>query len=154
MAGRLNEEKITKSILIWLESKDWEIICFDFPQSGTGVSLHPNAECRELTKNKGAIIPDIVAVKGKTAILFENKDRFVLSDFEKLAEIKFSNSYSDALHKLLKNHEIANIFFGVGLPFHNRYLIKIVENTKLIDFVVFVHEENQVEVSYEIIQIF
>jgi hypothetical protein len=93
MAGRLTEEQITKSILIWLEINGWKIICFDFPQSGTGFVLHPNPDVRELTKNKGAIIPDIVAFKDKTAIFFENKDRFVLADFEKLSAIKFGNSY-------------------------------------------------------------
>ena len=64
MEGRITEEQVTKAILNWLESKSWEIVCFDFPQSGAGVSLHLNQELRT-TKNKGAFIPDIVAIKIK-----------------------------------------------------------------------------------------
>lgn len=154
MAGRLTEEKVTKLILMWLETNDWKIVCYDFPQSGTGFVLHPKAEVRESTKNKGSFIPDIVAVKDKTAILFENKDRFVLADFEKLSLIKLSQSHSEAIDKLLGNYEIENIFFGVGLPFHSGYLEKVIQNRYLVDFVVFVHEENQVKVNYEVIQIF
>ncbi len=154
MAGRLTEEKITKLILNWLEANDWKIVCYDFPQSGTGFVLHPNSDVRESTKNKGSFIPDIVAVKGKTAIFFENKDRFVSADFEKISAIKANNSHSEAINKLLKNHEIENIFFGIGLPFHIRYSAKVIESSKLVDFVVYVDEENQAAVNYEIIQIF
>jgi hypothetical protein len=38
MERRITEEQVTKAILDWLEANDWKIICFDFPQSGTGVS--------------------------------------------------------------------------------------------------------------------
>lgn len=84
MERRLTEEQITKAIIDWLEGQEWQIICYDFPQSGTGISLHPNEELR-ITKNKGAIIPDIVAIKGTIVLFFENKDRFVLSDFVKVS---------------------------------------------------------------------
>ncbi len=53
----MKEEYVTKAILNWLETNNWKIICFDFPQSGTGYILHPNEEYRT-TKNYGAIIPD------------------------------------------------------------------------------------------------
>jgi hypothetical protein len=65
MERRITEEQLTKAILEWLIANNWEIICYDFPQSGTGVSIHPNEELRT-TKNKGAIIPDIVAIKNGT----------------------------------------------------------------------------------------
>ncbi len=77
-----------------------------------------------------------------------------MADFEKIAAIKLNNSYSNAIQKLLEKYEIENIFFGVGLPFHNRYLAKVNENTKLVDFVIFIQEENQVRVHFETIQIF
>lgn len=150
----MTEEQVTIAIITWLKSNDWKIICFDFPQSGTGIVLHPNSDVRESTKNKGAIIPDIVAVKDKIAIFFENKDRFVLADFEKISAIKSNNFHSDSIDKLLKNYEIDNIFFGVGLPFEHRYLAKVIEHTKLVDFVIFVGKENQILVNYEIIKIF
>ena len=50
MERRLTEEQATKAILDWLEENGWKIICFDFPQSGTGVSLHPNEELRTTKK--------------------------------------------------------------------------------------------------------
>jgi hypothetical protein len=154
MARRLNEETITKLILVWLQQNDWEIVCYDFPQSGTGFVLHPNAELREETKNKGSIIPDIIAVKGNIGVLFENKDRFVLSDFEKINERKAQNNYSNSLNNLLKDFEIENVFFGIGLPFQNNYLGKISENTRLIDFVILVDEDNKIKVGYEAETIF
>jgi hypothetical protein len=55
---------------------------------------------------------------------------------------------------LLGDYEIENIFFGIGLPFHNHYLTKVVENTKFVDFVVFVLEDKQIEIGYEIVRIF
>ena len=154
MAGRINEEKITKLILIWLEANGWKIVCYDFPQSGTGFVLHPNTEFREATKNKGSIIPDIIVVKGNTAALFENKDRFVLSDFEKINELRTQNTYSNSLNDLLKNYEIENIFYGIGLPFQNRYLTKVKENIKLVDFVIFVDEELKIQIGFDLKEIF
>lgn len=38
----MNEEKVTKCLLKWLIDNGWEIVCYDFPQSGTGRLLHPN----------------------------------------------------------------------------------------------------------------
>ena len=38
----MTEESVTKSILKWLMQNNWIIVCFDFPQSGTGHFLHPN----------------------------------------------------------------------------------------------------------------
>ena len=40
----MREERVTINILNWLESNGWKIICYDFPQSGTGVLLHPNSD--------------------------------------------------------------------------------------------------------------
>ena len=154
MAGRLTEEKVTKLLLIWLETNSWEIICFDFPQSGTGIVLHPNAEVREITKNKGAIIPDIIAVKDKTAVFFENKDRFVASDFEKINELRIFSSHSNSINNLLKNYEVSEIFYGVGLPYEVQYSKKVSANIQSVDFVVFVDEENQIKINYEITKIF
>ena len=54
----MREEQVTKNILDWLEGNGWKIICYDFPQSGTGVLLHLNNSNRT-EKNKGGIIPDI-----------------------------------------------------------------------------------------------
>lgn len=39
----ISEEKVTINIIKWLKENDWEIICYDFPQSGTGIMLHPQS---------------------------------------------------------------------------------------------------------------
>lgn len=43
----MSEEQVTKLILEWLLNKKWNIIAFDFPQSGTGIYLHPNDQSSE-----------------------------------------------------------------------------------------------------------
>lgn len=153
MERRLTEEQITKAILDWLEEQGWDIICYDFPQSGTGISLHPNEELRT-TKNKGAIIPDIVAIKGTTVLFFENKDRFVLSDFEKVNDLKTGSDYSASLQKLLKNYKVSQIFYGVGLPKNDNILKRITEHQEKIDFAVCVEIDKAITVQLEKTSIF
>jgi hypothetical protein len=148
MERRLTEEQITKAILNWLEANGWEIICFDFPQSGTGVSMHPNEELRT-TKNKGAIIPDIVAIKGTTVLFFENKDRFVLSDFVKVNDLKTGSDYSNSLQKLLKNHKVSHIFYGVGVPNTDNILKRIAEHQEKIDFAICVAGDKAITVQFQ-----
>lgn len=148
MERRLTEEQITKAILNWLEIHGWEIICYDFPQSGTGVSLHPNEDLRT-TKNKGAIIPDIVAIKGPTVLFFENKDRFVLNDFIKVQDLRIGTDYSISLQKLLKNYAVTEIFYGVGLPNTKNTRRHVVEYSQKIDFAIFVDKDKSVSVEYE-----
>jgi Holliday junction resolvase len=147
MERRLTEEQITKAILDWLEKQGWEIICYDFPQSGTGISLHPNEELRT-TKNKGAIIPDVVAIKGTIVLFFENKDRFVLSDFVKVNDLKTSSDYSTSLQKLLKNYKVSKIFYGVGLPKNDNILNRIKEHEEKIDFAVCVEIDKAITVQW------
>ena len=118
MERRIREENITKAIISWLEKGGWSIICFDFPQSGTGKVLHSNN--RTGLKNKDSIIPDIVAIKGGVVVFFENKDRFFLSDFQKLKNIKEENNYSDSLNQLLISHKYTSIYFGIGLPINSK----------------------------------
>ncbi|TAG23852.1 MAG: hypothetical protein EAZ32_19820 [Cytophagia bacterium] len=142
MAGRLTEEQITKVILKWLSSSGWHILCFDFPQSGTGYILHQNQELRT-TKNKGAIIPDIVAIKDKKCVFFENKDRFVLNDFRKIETLRTKSNYNESITKLLFGQGVENIFFGVGLPKQSSVEAKILEHKNLIDFALIVENETK-----------
>lgn len=153
MERRLTEEQITKAILNWLEASSWEIICFDFPQSGTGISLHPNEEIRT-TKNKGAIIPDIVAIKGTTVVFFENKDRFVLSDFMKVNDLRTGSDYSASLDKLLKSHQVSSIFYGVGLPNNENACKRIKEQQNMIDFALCVNGDKSVVINFQTKSIF
>ena len=149
----MTEENITLTLLDWLKSNGWEIICFDFPQSGTGVSLHPNEDVRT-TKNKGAILPDIVAHKGQTVVFFENKDRFVLDDFTKIEGLKSSNDYSNSIQKLLNEVTYTKIFYGVGLPLTDNTEKKTEENKEKIDFAVFVPADKKISVKHQTATIF
>ena len=88
----MKEEQVTKALLKWLIDNNWKIICFDFPQSGTGRVLHPNNANDE--KNKDSIIPDIVAVKDEVCVFFENKDRFYYPDYKKQHSLIISDDYS------------------------------------------------------------
>ncbi len=128
----LTEEDVTKQIIKWLIEKGWKIVAYDFPQSGTGRQLHPN---NAANKTDGIIIPDIVAHKGNTVVYFENKDRFVLSDFTKLHYVKKSNNYSKDWAKLLRNYDYEVIYYGVGIPFTHSNLSKAEEYCGYVDFV-------------------
>ena len=132
----MTEEKITKAVIGWLQENGWEIVCFDFPQSGTGRVLHPNAGVRENTKNKGGIIPDIVAVRGGIAVFFENKDRYLHSDFKKVQNLCSTNDYSDAIDALLSDHRIQSITYGVGGPDETTFIDRAFQSRDMIDFIV------------------
>jgi hypothetical protein len=153
MERRITEEQATKAILDWLENNDWEIICFDFPQSGTGISLHPNIEMRT-TKNKGAFIPDIVAIKDDIVVFFENKDRFVLDDFVKVQDLRQNNDYSKSIEKLLSDFKYAKIFYGVGLVHSVNAEQKTNENLDKIDFAILYHENKTIKIQFDPNKIF
>lgn len=141
----MKEEQVTKAILNWLINAGWEIVCYDFPQSGTGRLLHPNSTTKE--KNKGAINPDIVATKNDTCVFFENKDRFYYPDYQKVNILITGNDYSEAIHELLKNYPVDKFFYGIGLPVPE-YSQKATEAENLVDFVVGVDENKSVKVLY------
>lgn len=153
MERRITEEQATKAILDWLEANDWKIICFDFPQSGTGVSLHPNEELRT-TKNKGAFIPDIVAIKNETVIFFENKDRFVLDDFIKVQDLRNNNDYSNSIVRLLAEFEYSKILYGVGLVHSENTEQKTNLHLDKIDFAIFYHENKTIKIQFDPKQLF
>lgn len=149
----MREEKVTKNILEWLEANNWKIVCYDFPQSGTGVLLHPNTDETRTTKNKGGIIPDILAARNSIAILFENKDRFVFSDFEKIKDVKKSGNYSDALDTILKEFNVTKKFYGIGIPANEKDINKSLECIDGIDFLISTLENGEVEINFDVNQI-
>lgn len=141
----MTEEQVTKAIMAWLMSNGWHIVCFDFPQSGTGRILHPNYADSE--KNKDSIIPDVVAVKEKICVFFENKDRFYYPDYQKVNDLIIDNQYSDAITLLLHDYDVHNIFYGIGLP-KIKHKKKSQESAKLVDFIVGVDENKVISVLY------
>ena len=153
MERRITEEQVTKAILIWLEENDWEIICFDFPGSGTGVTLHPNERLGN-TKNKGSFIPDIVAIKNEIVIFFENKDRFVLSDFIKVQNLKNNNDYSNSIQIFLAKFEYSKILYGVGLAHSNTTENKTNIHLDKIDFAVFYDSNGVIKTHFSPIGFF
>lgn len=150
---RLSEERVTKNLLSWLELNGWLIISYDFPQSGSGISIHPNLALRS-SKNKGDIIPDIIATKKNIVIFFENKDKFVLSDFIKQYDLKFKGEYSESISKLLKKYSYDYIFYGVGLPCTTSIKERIKSNIHMIDFALCTNFAGDVSIIYDSTSIF
>ncbi len=145
----MKEERVTINILNWLELNGWKIVCYDFPQSGTGVLLHPNTNENRTSKNKGGIIPDILATKDSIALFFENKDRFDLIDFEKIKEVKSSGNYSNSLNNILADFNVTTIFYGIGIPAEEKHISKSLKNIKGIDFLVSTSEEGAVNINFD-----
>ncbi|SED05409.1 hypothetical protein SAMN04489761_4118 [Tenacibaculum sp. MAR_2009_124] len=144
----MREENVTKNILKWLQNNKWEIVCFDFPQSGTGVLLHLNNTNRT-EKNKGGIIPDIIAVRNGIAVFFENKDRFYQPDFDKLVEIKTKLNYSDSLELLLSDYNISSIFYGIGVSDIKKEVDKCKLEINEIDFLISTNKKKEVIIHYD-----
>lgn len=140
----MKEEQVTKSILGWLTGNGWEIICFDFPQSGTGRLLHPNGSDE---KNKGAINPDIVAVREGVCLFFENKDRFYYPDYVKIHGLIERNAYTDAISRLLAGYTVHTFFYGIGLP-TAKHSCRSREAAALVDFIVGVNEDRSISVLH------
>ena len=138
----MTEEQVTKSLLEWLIGNNWDIISFDFPQSGTGKHLHPNKDFRQSgTKNEKSFIPDIVTVKDGVVLFFENKNRFFLDDFIKLNNIKIEKNYSESINKLLSKYSVDNIYYGIGAIYDKTFIEQSKNYLNHIDFILLVDKE-------------
>ena len=146
----MTEEQVTKKILAWLIENQWKIICFDFPQSGTGKYFHPNEEYRNIKpKNNAAFIPDIIAIKENKAIFFENKNRFYLDDFIKLQMIRDSNIYKHSIDRFLSDYKINEYYYGIGAIKNQSFIKKSLDYIDYVDFIILVDDKN-VEVYKDI----
>lgn len=141
----MKEEQVTKSILKWLIVRRWEIVCFDFPQSGTGRMLHPNGSNEG--KNNDAIIPDIVAVKNGICIFLENKDRFYFPDYKKQHSLKTGSDYFDAITALLKGYTVDAIYYGIGLP-TIKHKQGSIDAAHSVDFILCVDADKSVRIVF------
>lgn len=137
----MTEEFVTKSIMFYLIEHGWEIISFDFPQSGTGIMIHPNESSNY--KNRESIIPDIVAVKEDRCLFFENKDHFSIRDFLKINFLRTSDKYSNGIFRLLEGHTVSLILYGIGIP-TEKFRGKAIKNASLVDFLVGVKQDGNV----------
>lgn len=109
----LQEEFITKCTLSFLRARRWRVLAFDYPQSGTGVSLQPEDRSDDSSKNLGVIIPDVVAVKGQTLLILESKPAFYAPDVEKLRAVK-RGQYSRSIRTTFRIYKF-NIRVGIVL---------------------------------------
>ncbi len=141
----MTEEFVTKSILRHLMENGWEIVCFDFPQSGTGRVLHPDGEAQ--SKTLGAIVPDIVAVRDGVCLCFENKNRHSRADFEKVNAVKAGNHYDKAFVALLEGHAVSRMLFGIGMP-ASAYGAKAAADSYLVDFIFCVAEDGSLAIPF------
>lgn len=141
----MTEEQVTKAILAFLIDNGWNIVAYDFPQSGSGKMLRPNDNISE--KNKGGLIPDIVAVKNGVCLFFENKDRVVISDFQKVSSLINDNQYTNDISALLAGHSVIKIFYGVGFP-SDKWNKSAAANISLVDFIVGVTADKKTELLH------
>ena len=143
----MTEEQVTKAILNSLIIKDWKILTYDFPQSGSGKILHSNEISSK--KNKGGIVPDIVAIKDNICLFFENKDRVDINDFQKVFSLISNNQYSNAISTLLKDYNIKQIYYGIGFP-SEKWNQQAATNVSLVDFVIGVSDDKHIEFLYNL----
>jgi hypothetical protein len=148
MEGRLREEEVTRLALTWLRSRQFQILHFDYPGSGTGKALHPNSEFRT-TKNAGVLIPDIIAHRSTSLTFFENKVRFAYADVEALLLLRDSGRYSSAVDNLRKRANAEQHFVGIALMDTANNRRRLSDVATQLDFAAVVNHSGSVCVLYE-----
>lgn len=144
----MTEEDVTKAVIAWLKGLQFEIIHFDYPGSGTGKPLHPNQEFRT-NKNAGAIIPDIIASRGKALTLFENKVWFSKGDIDNLLLLRNSGRYTEALDRLLSAQQDGCLpLIGTALSKEDANVTRLLAVKDEIDFAIVVNSSGIAEVVY------
>lgn len=146
----MREEEITKRIVNILDKRGWEILAFDYPQSGTGIMLKDSRNSKE--KNKNCINPDILAIKNNVLLVMENKFNFSLKDIMKLNLMK-DGIFNHDLDRHFPKLKYKRMCVGVGL-YNNKKNITKVENCKSdIDFCILI-DENSSNILFYIDELF
>lgn len=107
----MNEEQVTKAIVRWLAGAGWTILDYDFPGSGTGRPFHVGDNGG---KTKGIVIPDVIAERNGTIVLFENKSRDTTSDYRKIAKVSTNLRFGEALKNAYPAVGIKRILWAIG----------------------------------------
>ena len=141
----MTEERLTIALLEYLQDNSWDIICYDFPQSGTGKMIHPD---NTNSKTDGGIIPDIVAVKGDICLFFENKDHYYHPDFDKQGMLRSTSKYMKSICQLLIGKKYSNIYYGIAIP-ENSIASVTADDKKLVDFVISVDDSLKPSIYYD-----
>lgn len=139
------EEFITKAILKYLNLKGWTILAFDYPQSGTGISLHPIRRV-DHTKNLGMITPDVIAIKNKLLLILEDKPGFYESDVEKLKTIK-AGEYSESIRSIFGISDF-NIMVGIGIGDSPQQRKRALCRTDTLDVILWVDKNGDTHEAY------
>ena len=146
MERRMTEEQVTKAIIRWLVAAGWEILSFDYPQSGTGRALHPVGS---LAKTDGSIIPDIIAHKSHRLIFFEDKSQYTHSDFEKIERLRHTDAYNYAIAELAGQRIYTQTYFGIGFQSESSQVGKSCKDWTMADFLVTVSADGCVTPQYD-----
>ena len=111
----MREEQVARSVLSWLSDRGWEILDYDFPGGGTGRSFHVG-EAQD--KTSGLVIPDVIAIKGATLLVLENKAGDTRFDYEKIRKLRAAG-FDRALHEAYPTRTFNRVVYGVafGGPF-------------------------------------
>lgn len=145
---KMNEEFITKSFLKFLLTKGWEILSYDFPQSGTGLNLQLNQIFRQpATKNEGMITPDIIAFKDGIGLISENKLYFDRQDVDKLTKIR-QGIYSESLNRIFRGKQVNSLVLGIVLPNIITEISKAQNYFDQIDFVFGINKDGYCDIEY------
>lgn len=145
----ITEESVTLTIVKWLREGGWEIFAMDYPQAGSGIVLHAadnNHAKRERLKE--ALIPDIIAHRDDTWVIFENKPRFYLPDFEKVEIARTTGKYDDSIEKVI-GHRPTRLAFGIGLPDLPSARTKALTYRDKVDFIVVARPFDGCDIVYE-----
>lgn len=140
----LTEENITMNILDYLEENGWKILCFDYPQSGTGIYFKDENSTGE--KNKNSINPDIIATKNNVSLYFENKSYYYQPDIDLVKNLKIINPYRISIDRKLRQTINTDFFYGIGLPFTleiEKKVLKLLQHNE-IDFAVLVSDDKKI----------
>ncbi len=140
----MEEEFVTKSIVSFLKANGYLIYSFDFPQSGTGILLRPD---KSSGKSEG-IKPDIIAAKGRTLLIMENKGKFWKGDFEKLHNLKHSGDYRTALQHIHIDMGTDRITVGIGIPNNPKYTKRALNLKQMVDLIITVDTSGACEVIW------
>lgn len=136
---KISEESVTKKIIKKLIEHGWTILSYDFPQSGTGYRFKQNDDA--LCEKCSVAIPDIVAIKDKIGLVFENKNRFYKEDFSKV-NLYRNGVYSNSFSVFFNDYALNNIYYGVGMPAGESSKIHESE-LDFVDFVLVVDDESE-----------
>ncbi|MBE6060273.1 MAG: hypothetical protein E7215_08895 [Clostridium sulfidigenes] len=137
----MSEENITIELVRILRGLGWDIISFDFPQSGTGLDLKPN-DSNE--KNKDNYKPDIIVAKDGIALITENKVNYYEYDITKLNTLRETEIYSNSLDAILSPYNVELVYYGAALKLNKKNKEKLDNKKSKIDFSLLYDESKKV----------